>query len=106
MTIDEISRSSSEDLRIEYFNLREYLKFEYTRALLPTIMFIVVIALVSLFPKGDDEVSRSIAVYWPYLTTLTAFFCAFGIVYFGGRAWRSTKMLLEIHRELQKRTGL
>ena len=104
MDESEITQYATEDLEMEYFNLREYLKFEYLRAVTPTILFTVAIALHGQLPQTENkEVENWIALLWPYLTTITAFVCAFGIVYFGGRAWRSTKLAIAIQRELQNR---
>jgi len=106
MTAAEIKKCTTSDLKIEYFNIREYLKFEYLRAAFPTIMFTAMIALHSQIPQSDDaELERWISLLWPYLTAVTAFVCAFGIVYFGGRAWRATKVAIAIHSELLNRAG-
>ena len=105
MTVEDIKICKSDDLRREYYNLREYLKFEYVRAFFPTVMFFVAIALTGQIPHSDSEMVRWISLLWPYLTTFTAFICAFGIVYFGGRAWRQTKVAQAIHRELLKRSA-
>ena len=105
MNADEIKKRATSDLEIEWFNLREYLKFEYLRAFVPTVLFTVAIALHGQIPQSNNEdFERWVSLLWPWLTTATAFVCAFGIVYFGGRAWRSHKVLRAIHVELLTRS--
>jgi len=101
---NEIKQSTTEDLECEYFNLRGFLPFEYMRAFLPTVIFGVIFYLRSWIPQSHDQpVNQFFSTVWPILATLTAFVCASVIVYFGGRAWHSTRIAVAIYRELQHR---
>lgn len=106
MTAEQIKRCATRDLEMAYFNLREYLKYEYLRAFLPTILFTAIITLHGWLPLTDtDGVDRWLSLLRPYLTTFSAFLCAFSIMYFGGRAWRSTKVAIAIRSELLARAS-
>lgn len=106
MTPDQIKRCTTTDLELEYFNLCEYLKLEYLRVFLPTILFVATIALHDRFLQlGNEDAENWISLPWSHLTTIAAFICAIGVMYFGGRAWHSTKIVIAIRSELLSRAG-
>ena len=104
MNASEIERSTTEDLESEYFNLRGSLPFEYMRAFLPTVMFGGLFYLSGWILQSDGQAANHLfSTVWSILATLTAFVCASVIVYFGGQAWHSTKLMVAVYRELRRR---
>lgn len=91
------------DLAREYFNLRSYLQVEYIRALFPPLLYLLAFAVTGWALDGVPRADWYEAMM-PYLTAVIAFTCAGGAVYFGGRAWRGTRLAIAMHRELQTRS--
>lgn len=99
----DIKRAPTPDLEMEYFNLKSFIGFECVRAFGPTILFGCAIAIAGWVGAGETQ-PEWLSQMFTYLIGLTAFTCAAGITYFGGRAWRHLRVVVAIHRELQTRS--